>query len=120
MPTYAYRCTDCDHRFDAIQRFADDPLTACPACGGPVKRVIGPVGVVFKGSGWYINDSRKPAEAAKGKEAKHDDAKASDGKETGKGDAPKPSETAKTATTEAPAAKADARSATAGAKPAKV
>lgn len=59
MPTYSYRCADCDHRFDAVQRFADDPLRECPACGGPIRRVIQPVGVVFKGSGWYINDSRQ-------------------------------------------------------------
>jgi len=59
MPTYQYRCATCLSRFDAVQRFADDSLTDCPTCGGMVKRVIQPVGVVFKGSGWYINDSRK-------------------------------------------------------------
>ncbi len=59
MPTYQYRCATCQNRFDAVQRFADDPLTGCPSCGGMVRRVIQPVGVVFKGSGWYINDSRK-------------------------------------------------------------
>jgi putative FmdB family regulatory protein len=65
MPTYSYRCATCDNRFDAFQKFADDPLTVCPECGGLVKRVIQPVGVVFKGSGWYINDSRKaPVESS--------------------------------------------------------
>lgn len=59
MPTYAYRCTACEHRFEQFQRMADDPLTECPECHGFVKRVIHPVGVVFKGSGWYITDSRK-------------------------------------------------------------
>lgn len=59
MPTYRYRCADCGHQFDAVQRFADDPLRECPSCGGAIRRVIQPVGVVFKGSGWYINDSRQ-------------------------------------------------------------
>jgi putative FmdB family regulatory protein len=58
MPTYSYRCSACANQFDQFQRFADDPLTDCPTCGGEVKRVIQPVGVVFKGSGWYITDNR--------------------------------------------------------------
>ena len=65
MPTYAYRCADCGHQFEQNQRFSDPPLTDCPACDGAVRRVIQPVGVVFKGSGWYITDSRKPAPDAK-------------------------------------------------------
>jgi putative FmdB family regulatory protein len=59
MPTYQYECRDCSHRFEQYQKFSDDPLTVCPSCGGEVRRVIQNVGVVFKGSGWYINDSRK-------------------------------------------------------------
>ena len=59
MPTYSYHCDTGDHDFDIVQRFSDDALTVCPECGGSVRRVIQPVGVVFKGSGWYINDSRK-------------------------------------------------------------
>ena len=58
MPTYSYHCDSCGHDFEAVQRFADDPLTECPQCGAPIRRVIQPVGVVFKGSGWYITDSR--------------------------------------------------------------
>ena len=58
MPTYAYRCSDCHHTFDAIQRFSDDPLTECPECQGLIRRVFHPTPVVFKGSGWYITDSR--------------------------------------------------------------
>jgi putative FmdB family regulatory protein len=58
MPTYSYHCDSCGHDFEAVQRFADDPLTECPQCGSPIRRVIQPVGVVFKGSGWYITDSR--------------------------------------------------------------
>lgn len=59
MPTYSYRGTACSHEFDYVQKFADDPLGECIECRGPVRRVFQPVGVVFKGSGWYINDSRK-------------------------------------------------------------
>lgn len=58
MPTYHYRCAQCAHEFDQFQKFSEDPMTECPACQGTIKRVIGPVGVVFKGSGWYITDSR--------------------------------------------------------------
>ena len=58
MPTYHYRCSACSHSFDFFQKFADDPLTECPECGGTIRRVPQPVGVVFKGSGWYVNDSR--------------------------------------------------------------
>lgn len=58
MPTYSYHCDTCGHDFDAVQRFADDALRECPQCGAAIRRVIQPVGVVFKGSGWYITDSR--------------------------------------------------------------
>jgi putative FmdB family regulatory protein len=58
MPTYTYQCDSCGHGFEAVQRFADDPLTECPRCDASIRRVIQPVGVVFKGSGWYITDSR--------------------------------------------------------------
>ena len=58
MPTYSYKCTSCDHRFEARQRFSDDPLTECPVCGSPVRKVITPVGVVFKGSGFYVTDNK--------------------------------------------------------------
>jgi len=58
MPTYQYQCDDCGNGFEQFQKFSDDPLTECPTCGQTIRRVIGNVGVVFKGSGWYINDSR--------------------------------------------------------------
>ncbi len=58
MPTYVYKCDSCDHQFEIFQRMSDDALDTCPNCGEKVRRVIHPVGVVFKGSGWYINDSR--------------------------------------------------------------
>ena len=65
MPTYSYHCDTCGHDFEAVQRFADEPLTKCPQCEAPIRRVIQPVGVVFKGSGWYITDSR-PKSASDG------------------------------------------------------
>lgn len=58
MPTYAYRCKDCGHAFDAVQSFSDDALTECPACGGVLRKQYGSVGVSFKGSGFYRTDSR--------------------------------------------------------------
>lgn len=58
MPVYTYQCEECGVRFDARQRFADAPISVCPECGGATHKVIGPVGVVFKGSGFYVNDSR--------------------------------------------------------------
>ena len=58
MPTYAYRCRDCGHAFDAVQSFTDDALTQCPECGGVLRKQYGSVGVSFKGSGFYRTDSR--------------------------------------------------------------
>ncbi len=58
MPVYTYECMECGVRFNAKQSFSDAPITVCPECGGPTHKVIGPVGVVFKGSGFYVNDSR--------------------------------------------------------------
>jgi len=58
MPTYAYACTECGNRFDAVQSFSDASLTECPACGGPVRKQYGSVGVTFNGSGFYRTDSR--------------------------------------------------------------
>ena len=58
MPTYQYSCTDCGHFFEAVQSFSDDSLTVCPVCEGRLRKVFNAVGVVFKGSGFYRNDSR--------------------------------------------------------------
>lgn len=66
MPTYAYRGTACEHAFDVYQSFTDEPLTTCPECGGPVRKVLSPVGVVFKGSGFYRTDSREKSRASTG------------------------------------------------------
>jgi putative FmdB family regulatory protein len=58
MPTYAYACTQCGHRFDAVQSFADPTLTECPECGGTLRKEYGSIGVTFNGSGFYRTDSR--------------------------------------------------------------
>lgn len=58
MPTYQYACKECDHAFEAVQSFSDASLTVCPQCSGPLRKVFSSVGVVFKGSGFYRNDSR--------------------------------------------------------------
>ncbi len=88
MPTYQYTCTACAEPLEAVQSFTDAPLTACPACGGALRKVFSAVGVVFKGSGFYKNDSRKPessgAPAAAAGEKKADSTPAAT---TGSGDA---------------------------------
>ncbi len=66
MPTYAYRGDECGHKFEVRQSFSDDPLTECPTCGQPVHRVIHPAGIVFKGTGWYVTDSRPTTESSGG------------------------------------------------------
>ena len=58
MPTYQYACTDCGDKSEVVQRFTDDPLTLCVVCGGKLRKVFSPVGIVFKGSGFYRTDSR--------------------------------------------------------------
>lgn len=66
MPTYAYRCSDCDHAFDIYQQFSDAALTECPECGGKLRKVFGSLGVTFNGSGFYRTDSRATSAPAAG------------------------------------------------------
>jgi len=61
VPTYQYACTECGGQIEAIQKFSDDPLTVHEACGGKLRKVFSPVGIVFKGSGFYRTDSRSGA-----------------------------------------------------------
>jgi putative FmdB family regulatory protein len=58
MPTYEYACRECGEHVEVVQSFKDEPLTECPACGGPLRKVFAPVGIVLKGSGFYKTDSR--------------------------------------------------------------
>ena len=64
MPTYQYVCTECGGEIEAVQKFTDDPLTVHDACGGRLRKVFSPVGIVFKGSGFYRTDSRKGSSAS--------------------------------------------------------
>jgi putative FmdB family regulatory protein len=58
VPTYQYACTECGDRSEVVQRFSDDPMTVCSTCGGKLRKIFSPVGIVFKGSGFYRTDSR--------------------------------------------------------------
>ncbi|MEU4652676.1 FmdB family zinc ribbon protein [Streptomyces sp. NPDC023723] len=93
MPTYQYQCTECGEGLEAVQKFTDDALTECPNCGGRLKKVFSAVGIVFKGSGFYRNDSRgsssssSPAASAKStsssSDAKPSSSSSSDSKSSG-------------------------------------
>jgi putative FmdB family regulatory protein len=63
MPTYEYACTQCGQHVEVFQRFGDDSLTECGLCRGPLRKVFHPAGILFKGSGFYATDSRKPQKA---------------------------------------------------------
>ena len=104
MPTYEYQCVSCGHRFEKFQSFSAEPIKACPVCGEPVKKVISAAGIIFKGSGWYITDSKKansavPATSNSEKKSEGEGAteKAASGKD---GEAAKPAESAPAASTE--------------------
>jgi putative FmdB family regulatory protein len=65
MPLYEYECSQCGHRFELIQRFADPPVETCPVCGkGPVHKLLSAPAVHFKGTGWYVTDYAKKSGAA--------------------------------------------------------
>jgi putative FmdB family regulatory protein len=70
VPTYQYTCTDCGEQVEVVQKFTDDALTVCPACGGKLRKVFSPVGIVFKGSGFYRTDSRNGSTDGPGKKDK--------------------------------------------------
>ena len=82
MPLYEYECDDCGHRFERIRRFSDPPLTTCPECGGPIRKLLSPPAIQFKGTGWYVTDyARKPGDgkAAEGGPEAGTDAKSANG-----------------------------------------
>lgn len=110
MPTYDYRCTACGARFEAWQKFTDEPIRVCPTCSGPAQRVIHAPAITFKGSGFYITDSKAsgaaPAAVIPGETAASD------------GATPKAGETAKAAES-APSAPASSEPAKPAATPAK-
>lgn len=99
MPIYTYECDECGVRFDQQQKFSDAPISECPECGGHTHRVPQPVGIVFKGSGWYVKDSGKTNHLATPKRENHAEEGGSKSKE--KSDAPAaPSESASAAKTD--------------------
>lgn len=77
MPTYQYRCTNCDADLEVVQKFSDPSLTECPECGGTLRKVFNAVGVVFKGSGFYKTDSRSSSRSEGGSSKKSSDAASS-------------------------------------------
>jgi putative FmdB family regulatory protein len=93
MPTYEYACTKCGQHVEVFQRISETPLSTCGVCGGLLRKVFHPAGIVFKGSGFYATDSRSKAnaESSEGKPGSSSDAKP-DAKPDTKGD-PKGGET---------------------------
>jgi putative FmdB family regulatory protein len=72
MPTYEYACKSCGEHLEVVQSFKDDPLTECAACGGPLRKVFGSIGIAFKGSGFYKTDSRSSTSSSDGSSSKSD------------------------------------------------
>ena len=72
MPTYVYKCEENEHVFEKKQRFSDPPLSECPECGSSVRKLINSVGIVFKGSGFYVTDNRGKNSARPGKSSSDD------------------------------------------------
>ena len=127
MPTYQYACTECGDQLEVVQKFSDNPLTVCPACEGRLRKVFSPVGIVFKGSGFYRTDSRsgngsaakeKAGDSSSSADAKADsgsksDSAKSDSKTTAKSDS---KTTAKDSSSSSSASKASGSSGSAGEK----
>ena len=74
MPTYEYACKSCGQHLEVVQSFKDDSLTTCAVCGGPLRKVFGSIGISFKGSGFYRNDSRPAASSSSSEKASSDKA----------------------------------------------
>lgn len=128
MPTYSYRCTECDTAFDIQQSFTDSSLTVCPTCEGKLRKVFSSIGVTFSGSGFYSNDSKSDAkrglraekksessaassdssssESSSGSSSSSGDAGASSNSAPAKKDAPSVKQTSAASTSSAPAKKA--------------
>lgn len=102
MPTYQYRCTECSHAFEQFQSFTEDALTACPECGGRLRKVFNAVGVVFKGSGFYRNDSRASGgngQGSAGTESSGSESGSAEGSSSGSDETTTTSSTASTSST---------------------
>ena len=88
MPIYVYECENCGVRFERIQRMVDDALTDCPECCGSVHRVFQPVGIIFKGSGFYVTDNRAKSSTAVAGNKKAEDADKPESKSDDKAETP--------------------------------
>ena len=97
MPTYEYACTECAHRLEVVQSFTDASLTECPECTGRLRKVFSPVGVVFKGSGFYKTDSRAKSGTSTGSSGTSETSAKSDTK----ADSPKADSSASTSSSDA-------------------
>ena len=89
MPKYEYACKSCGEHLEVVQSFKDSALTECPACGGPLRKVFGSIGIVLKGSGFYRTDNRTSS-APKERSEKKPDAAAGSGEAKGDTDKPAP------------------------------
>jgi putative FmdB family regulatory protein len=105
MPTYEYRCRDCGHSFDIVQKMSDEPLTHCPECGGDLRKVFAPPAISFKGSGFYATDHREKAKDST-------DSKDKDGKDTKKEASKKESSTPDSSTSDTKTSDAPSTSST--------
>jgi len=114
MPTYVYACDSCGTQFERFQSFKDEPLRTCPSCASAVRRVFQPVGIVFKGSGWYVTDSRKSNSATvSGDDSAGKAEKAPAGDTVAKGETTSEAKSeAKSETKSEPAAKSEPKSET--------
>lgn len=88
MPLYEYECDNCGHRFEVIQKFSDEPLTTCPKCQGPVRKLLSSPAIQFKGSGWYITDYARKNSTAASSSASRSEGTGSGDKSSGSSDAP--------------------------------
>lgn len=100
MPTYEYACTACGERTEAKQSFSDPPLEECPHCGGKLRKLYSPVGIVFKGSGFYSTDAKKSSSSGSSTSSSSGE---SSGSSEGKGDTKNAKKETKTSSTEKPA-----------------
>jgi len=82
MPIYEYECDDCGYRFERYQPIASEPVKRCLRCGGAVRRVIYPVGIIFKGSGFYVTDHRPVPASGRDSELSKEEGKGSERSET--------------------------------------
>jgi putative FmdB family regulatory protein len=83
MPTYEYACQSCGRHVEVFQKFSEDPLTTCEVCGGSLRKVFHPAGILFKGSGFYATDSRRSSSSTSGEKKRDSGSKSSDSSSSG-------------------------------------